>query len=151
MKKNRRLRNRIKSLKDINKLQIESKEESKIKLKPISNKWSTPNNIINKEKRQFKIIRKSKEKLFKTVKIDNKLNINKFNKPIKNEYSSKPVISILKKKGSEDNSTIGNKPIPNGFFCNSKIKSELNYLSKISNIDKGKKEVTLPIIERLYK
>ena len=143
---NRRLINRIKSYKDINKLEIESKEENKTKLKPISNKWSTPNNTINKTKGQFKIVRKGKDKSFKTVKIDNRLSINKLTKPIKNEYLSKPVISILNKKGSEDNTVTLSKQIPNAFFCNTKKRNELNFLGKISNVIKGKKEVVLPMI-----
>ena len=143
---NRRLINRIKSYKDINKLEIESKEENKTKLKPISNKWSTPNNTINKTKGQFKIVRKGKDKSFKTVKIDNRLSINKLTKPIKNEYLSKPVISILNKKGSEDNTVTLSKQIPNAFFCNAKKRNELNFLGKISNVIKGKKEVVLPMI-----
>ena len=131
---------------DINKLEIESKEENKTKLKPISNKWSTPNNTINKTKGQFKIVRKGKDKSFKTVKIDNRLSINKLTKPIKNEYLSKPVISILNKKGSEDNTVTLSKQIPNAFFCNAKKRNELNFLGKISNVIKGKKEVVLPMI-----
>lgn len=165
---NRRVINKIKSFKDISKMSVECDKQKK--LKPIYNKWSTPDNSNKISCIPFKFARKSKNKTSKTVKMENKMNINKISKGQKNEYLSKPYVSILKKKGSEEPkmSTNTMKQATNGkgaFICcgtkhsqimktrnidDKETKCGFGFLGKIFSLGKTKKtnKVSLPVISK---
>ena len=163
---NRRVINRIKSFKDISKMDIECDKQKK--LKPIYNKWCTPDNGNKVSCIPFKFLRKSKDKTSKTVKLENKMNINKISQGQKNGYLSKPYVSILKKKGSEDpnmNTNTIKQTVKGAFICcgakhnqtlkirhsvDKETKCGFGFLGKIFSLGKTKKtnEVSLPVISQ---